>query len=150
VEELGAEGLSRREIAARLGATPGQVEHAQRFARRGKPVAVRLPCWECGATITTGSAQVRNNGPALCLACLARHPDASFADRLKAHRLAAGLTLAELAERAGVRPQNLSAYERGAAGPKWRRLVRLVAALGPALVALGPEKRVAAGARRTE
>jgi DNA-binding XRE family transcriptional regulator len=102
-----------------------------------------LPCRECGATVAAGPAQVRSNGPALCLACLERHPDAPFADRLKAHRLAAGLTLVELARRVGVPFQNLSEYERGAAEPRWRRLARLVAVPGPGLVALGGE----AGAR---
>jgi transcriptional regulator with XRE-family HTH domain len=47
------------------------------------------------------------------LCCLANRPDATFGERLKAHRLAAGLTLKELARGAGLRYQNLSAYERG-------------------------------------
>jgi hypothetical protein len=51
------------------------------------------------------------NGPAFCLTCLARHPDASFADRLKAHRLAAGLEA--LGERVGKPPQWVSDYESG-------------------------------------
>jgi hypothetical protein len=34
--------------------------------------------------------------------CLARHPEATFTDRLKAHRLAAGLTMEALAQRLGM------------------------------------------------
>jgi transcriptional regulator with XRE-family HTH domain len=123
------------------GQGPPRPRPAGHATRLGRPVAVALPCRECGATVTTGSAQVRNNGPALCLACLARHPDASFGDRLKAHRLAAGPTLMALAARAGIRFQNLSAYECGVAEPKWRTLVRLVAVLGPGLATLRPEGR---------
>jgi hypothetical protein len=42
------------------------------------------------------------NGPAHCLGCLPRHPEVAFADRVKAHRLAAELPLMDLAERVGV------------------------------------------------
>jgi transcriptional regulator with XRE-family HTH domain len=138
VEELRAEGLSRREVAARLGATPEQVGHAELLARLGRPV-VALPCRECGVTVATGPPTIRNNGAALCLACLARHPDASFADRLKAHRLAAGLTVMELGARLGISPQDVSDYEGGRTEPKLPRLAQLVAVLGPGLATLRPE-----------
>ena len=47
---------------------------------------------ECGRTIARGAGSILTNGPAYCLTSLARHPEATFAERLKAHRLAAGLT----------------------------------------------------------
>ena len=81
----------------------------------------------------------QRNGPVLCLACLARRPAATFGERLKAHRLAAGLTLEALAARCGIRYQRLSAYERGAEEPAWGNLVRLVGALGPGLLPDVPE-----------
>jgi transcriptional regulator with XRE-family HTH domain len=108
-------------------------------ARRRRLTSTDLRCRACGEVIAARPAQVNNNAPALCLACLGRHPDAPFADRLKAHRLAAGLTLKELAERVGAHLQSISDYECGRAEPKWRRLARLVAVLGPGLVASGGE-----------
>jgi transcriptional regulator with XRE-family HTH domain len=117
--------------------TARQARHAGRDRGRRQPGAVPLPCRDCGGVILTGPAQLRRNGPALCLRCLADRPDATFGQRLKAHRLAAGLTLKELARRADLRYQNLSAYERGVE-PNWRALVRLVNVLGTDLVTLGP------------
>jgi transcriptional regulator with XRE-family HTH domain len=70
----------------------------------------------------------------LCLSCLTRRPGATFGERLKAHRLAAGLTLEALAARCGMPYQCLSTYERGAQEPAWGNLVRLVGALGPGLL----------------
>jgi transcriptional regulator with XRE-family HTH domain len=58
---------------------------------------------------------------------------------MKAHRLAAGLTLEVLAARCGIRYQRLSAYECGAQEPAWGNLVRLVGALGPGLLPDVPE-----------
>jgi transcriptional regulator with XRE-family HTH domain len=75
--------------------------------------------------------------PAYCLDCLSA--GAPFGVRLKACRLAAGLTLRALAARCGIRYQRLSAYERGAEGPASRNLVRLVGALGPGLLPDVPE-----------
>ena len=48
-------------------------------------------------------------GPGCCLGSLARHPEATFADRLKGHRLAAGLTLMALGEQVGVPLQRVGA-----------------------------------------
>jgi transcriptional regulator with XRE-family HTH domain len=65
---------------------------------------------------------------------LTRHPEAAFADRLKAHRLAAGLTLEALGERAGIQRQRVSDYECGRRVLKWRALVKLVGVLGVGVV----------------
>ena len=65
--------------------------------------------------------------------CLARHPEATFADRLKAYRLAAGLPLMALAERIGVPHQRVCDYEGGRYAPRWRALVKLVGVLGVGL-----------------
>jgi transcriptional regulator with XRE-family HTH domain len=66
-----------------------------------------LRCRCCGGVIATGSPRFARNGPAVCLACLPTGPDAPFGVRLKACRLAAGLTQRGLAKRAGLHPQNL-------------------------------------------
>jgi DNA-binding XRE family transcriptional regulator len=93
-----------------------------------------VACLACGRTIARGTGSIRTNGAAYCLGCLARHADASFADRLKAHRLAAGLTLMGLAERVGVPHQRVCDYECGRYAPQWRTLVRPVEVLGVGLV----------------
>ena len=76
-----------------------------------------------------------------CLDCLARHPEATFGQRLKAHRLAAGMTLRDLSRRIGIGRTQLSRYERGAAFATWPSLVKLLQVFGVALVDVwGKEK----------
>jgi transcriptional regulator with XRE-family HTH domain len=66
----------------------------------------------------------------LCLACLAKRPQATFGQRLKAHRLAAGLTLTGLEQRSGVDLSLISAYECDRSEPKWQTLAKLSRVLG--------------------
>jgi transcriptional regulator with XRE-family HTH domain len=56
--------------------------------------------------------------------------DSGFGQRLKGFRLAGGLTMADLARRAGLSRQAVRQYERGGMCPKAGRLSRLAAALG--------------------
>ena len=99
------------------------------------PIVVR--CSGCSAAITAGHHAVGLNRPALCLACLAERPDAPFADRLKTCRLAAGLTVEQLAARSGVPAHTIHAAERGCCWPRWERVAKLVRVLGADLVTLG-------------
>jgi hypothetical protein len=94
-------------------------------------------CSACQQGIAAGFRRLSDAVPAYCLDCLPA--DAPFGARLKACRLAAGLTLRALAARCGIRYQRLSAYERGAEGPASGSLVRLVGALGPGLLPDVPE-----------
>jgi DNA-binding XRE family transcriptional regulator len=85
----------------------------------------------------TGMIGVKGGGgtPATVLrSCLARQPEATFADRLKARRLAAGLTLLDLAEGIGVPHQRVCDYECSRYAPQWRTLVRMVGVLGVGVV----------------
>jgi hypothetical protein len=66
--------------------------------------------------------------------CLARHAEATLGERLRAHRLAAGLTLKALGRRARLPWQWLSGYEGGRFTPRWRNLHKLVGVLGLGLV----------------
>jgi transcriptional regulator with XRE-family HTH domain len=97
-----------------------------------------VACRECGRTIVRGTGSIRTNGAAYCLGCLARHPEASFGERLKAHRLAAGLTVEALGKRVGVPHKPVCDYERGRMVPQWRALVPLVGVLGLGLVCADP------------
>lgn len=53
-----------------------------------------------------------------------------FAQKLRQHRLAAGLTQVELAEKAGLAPSSLSKLERGTNEPGWPEVVKIARALG--------------------
>jgi transcriptional regulator with XRE-family HTH domain len=58
-------------------------------------------------------------------------PDATFGERLRAHRVAAGLTRAELAARAGVKRARVEYYESQHRGrPNLSQIRELVLALG--------------------
>jgi transcriptional regulator with XRE-family HTH domain len=62
-------------------------------------------------------------------------PDAAtFGQRLKAHRLAKGMTLMALNELAGISWNLLSKYERDVVEPKSRNLVKLIGVLGTRLI----------------
>lgn len=132
---LRAQGLTLVEIGRRFGVTRQCVRITLRALERQRNYSVR--CAGCGKDIPSAGALPSDADSALCLPCLKRHPEAAFADRLKAFRLAAGLTKAELAGRAGMTPAVLRNYERGVREPRWRHLVRLVRVLGPGLVTVG-------------
>jgi ribosome-binding protein aMBF1 (putative translation factor) len=72
---------------------------------------------------------------ALCLACLARTPGATLADRLLAHRLAAGLTQKELAARVGTTKNVISGYELELYRARPAKLRRLAKVLGAGVLA---------------
>ncbi len=69
-----------------------------------------------------------NNGPVYCMNCLPR--GATYGERLKARRLAAGLTLNALSRQAGLHLQRLGNYEQGRIQPKWATLAKLIRVLG--------------------
>jgi transcriptional regulator with XRE-family HTH domain len=93
-----------------------------------------IRCRECGRHVACGSGGFANNTPPYCLSCLARHPEATFGERLRAHRLAAGLTGEALADRAGLVQERVAAYESDCMAPQWPNLVKLVGVLGVGLV----------------
>jgi DNA-binding XRE family transcriptional regulator len=91
-------------------------------------------CRECRRLVARGPAGFAANAPPYCLACLARHPEATLGERLKAHRVAAGLTMAALAEQTGVPAPRIVEYESGREAPKWRAVRKLIGVLGSGLV----------------
>jgi transcriptional regulator with XRE-family HTH domain len=66
-----------------------------------------------------------------------RNPGATFGQRLKAFRLAAGLTKAELGKRARVFATAVGSYEAGRQYPRDARRERLAKALGVTVERLG-------------
>jgi DNA-binding XRE family transcriptional regulator len=136
---LRRQGLSVGEIARWLGVSKQGAHHLLDKVAGDRPIA----CRDCGAVIIDAGFRMDNivRRP-LCLACLANHPDADFGERLRALRLAKGMTHAELAQAVGIAKESVSRFECGRSGnPKWkllvklvRLLVKLVRLLGPALV----------------
>jgi DNA-binding XRE family transcriptional regulator len=137
VAELRAEGLTLAAIGRRLGLSRQLVHHHLKAAGLAGPRRGTVRCCACAAAIATGHHTIEYNREPLCLACLERRPDAPFGRRLKACRLAAGLTVEQLADRSGVPAPAIRAVERGACWPRWGRLARLIRALGPELETLG-------------
>ncbi len=139
VLKLRDRGLTLTEIAQRFGVTKQAVwsllhNRPQRTATRA------VPCSCCGTMILSPGALRRDAATALCLRCLRARPDAPFAQRLKALRLSAGLSRAELSARAGVAPGSLRAYEEGWRKPQDRSAARLADVLGEELLAGKPRK----------
>jgi DNA-binding XRE family transcriptional regulator len=123
-------------------AIAGQEQHEpqggqdQQYGKAAGAVTARrgmVCCRACRAWVAVGRHSIESNRAPLCLACLAVLPDAPFAERLKAHRLAAGLTQTELAGRSGVAEGSISMNERGQVTPGAASLARLVRVLGPGL-----------------
>jgi transcriptional regulator with XRE-family HTH domain len=125
-------GLTYAQIGERLGISHQAVQQA--LQRTGNARLVPIRCKECQAIITHLRTVKDNNGPVSCLACL---PDAAtFGQRLKAHRLAKGMTLMALNERSGIGWNLLSRYERDLVEPKCRNLLKLLRVLGAGLLTI--------------
>jgi transcriptional regulator with XRE-family HTH domain len=146
VVELRAQGLTMKEIGRRLGVT----QQAVSCLLKNTPPRV-LPdvcCRVCGVWVADLRVAPRGEENALCLACLGNEPFTPAGQRLKAFRLAAGLTFVELAARAGIAPDKVRRYERGRQKPSSATRVKLANALGisPAELWRGAQASLAATA----
>ncbi len=128
---LRAEGLTFEEIARVFGVTKQRVCKVLQGITATRTVA---RCCVCRAVVAGGLSQAPNRSPMLCLDCLERTPGVAFSERLRTHRLAAGLTQGQLALRTGVTPMTISLYERGARRPASGTLRRLAEVLGAGLI----------------
>jgi hypothetical protein len=117
------------ENGRRLGCTKQAVHQLLGFRgpapRPRKPVA----CPACGGAAGTAPT-ARDYAPALCLACLEKRPGAMFAQRLRALRIAAGLSCWALAGRAGLSAWAVRVLEQGKRRPLPGTLRKLAKALG--------------------
>jgi transcriptional regulator with XRE-family HTH domain len=134
IAALRAKGLSVLEIGRRFGITHQCVSQALR--RIAKPL-LRLPCSRCGGVIESAGLLPRDEGNVLCLDCVDLDPGATFGQRLRAFRLAAGLTKAELARRAGIFATGVQGYEAGRQYPADGSREQLANALGIIVARLG-------------
>jgi transcriptional regulator with XRE-family HTH domain len=132
VLRLRDKGLTLHEIALRFGVSK-QAIWSLLHTRPQRTAARAVACTGCRKMILSAGALRRDAAAALCLRCLAGSPEAPFGQRLKALRLAAGLSPTELAQRSGLAPGSLRAYEDGARKPQQRSVLRLAGVLGDGL-----------------
>jgi DNA-binding XRE family transcriptional regulator len=141
---LRAKGCSLGGIAAALGCTRQAVFQLLRWG--GHSRRPRIPCAGC-ATLLSPAAGERDRAEGLCLTCLGLRPDLPFGQRLRAQRLAAGLTVAELTRKAGLSRGSIGLLERGDHLPQRVTLLRLAAGLGLSVDRLAPRTGASALAR---
>lgn len=131
VRRLRADGWTWKAIGERFGVSGSCVVYyaGPRNMYRSPLAGRRFVCRGCGASVPSPAAQPRYDGHALCLPCLEKTPDATFAEALRAYRLAAGLGLAELARRAGVGQPVVYRCDEGIGRPSAGTLAKLVKAM---------------------
>jgi transcriptional regulator with XRE-family HTH domain len=129
--ELRARGLTLAEIGREMHCTRQAVHQLlDSRPRRSRPRPRKtVACPGCRAALPLPRF-AHAGPPTLCLPCLARRPRASFAQRLRAHRIAAGLSRAALARKAGLARRAVAILERGEHRPQRGTLRRLAEALG--------------------
>jgi hypothetical protein len=112
---------------------PGRNDSAGPHGRGGQPQPAC--CASCQKKVAAADILGSGISAPLCLPCLRRRPGATFAQRLIACRLAAGLSRGQLAARVGGSENTILRYESGANVPGQARLLALVRALGEDLLA---------------
>ena len=139
IERLRKNGLSLSQIGYRLGMTAKAVHRTLRTIEQARVSPRSVPCSACRRDIVSAGALASDRGSALCLECLGKQAGVSFSRRLKAFRLAAGLTKAELVTRCGFSCSAVWKYEGQGVTPRVPAARRLAKALDVSLKALGLE-----------
>jgi transcriptional regulator with XRE-family HTH domain len=136
--ELRRQGMTMAEIGKRLGLTKQAVHALLTQHGQAQVPPSPVPCVRCGAVVTSGYFTLKQNRNVLCLACVERDPETPFGVRLKAFRLAAGMTQLQLAERTAIHPQRIADMEFSAtANPTWVQVIAFMRVFGPDIVCLG-------------
>lgn len=127
--EMRNRGATLEEVGRRFGVSRERVRQILSGTYRRRTFRVR--CRRCEADINPSGALPRDDGAALCLACLVQVPEATFGEHMQALRLAAGFKVSELASRAGVSASLINFYEHGRGShPRWPVLLRLLRVFG--------------------
>jgi DNA-binding XRE family transcriptional regulator len=127
------QGLSVADVGNGLGVQPDRLHRTlavQRQADQPRPVC----CSRCKKVVASRDHLASDALVVFCLPCLRKRPDATFAERLIACRLAAGLTRGQVAARVGGSENTILSYEFGRHKPGPVRLAALVQLLGPELL----------------
>jgi transcriptional regulator with XRE-family HTH domain len=122
-----------------MGCSRQNVHELLANIREGAPErAGHLHCRQCKAALCRRRQGMWTTRPTLCLECLAAWPEAPFGERLRAFRLARGMTTDELALQPGLWFHLVNSYERPQAVRfDWPTLLRLARVLGVELLCLG-------------
>jgi transcriptional regulator with XRE-family HTH domain len=139
VVRLRSKGLTLQEIADRMGCSRQNVhELLANIGQGASERAGHLHCRQCKAALCRRRQGMWMVRPTLCLDCLSKWPEAPFGERLRAFRLARGMTTDELALKAGVSILTVNSHERTEAIRfEWPTLLRLARVLGVELLTLG-------------
>jgi transcriptional regulator with XRE-family HTH domain len=121
-----AAGMTYQAIADQLGVTAQTVYET--LQRNGYARAIPISCHKCKVVISEMRMATNNNGPVYCMKCLPR--TASFGQRLKACRLAVGLTLTGLGKQTGMPGDMIGRYEQGRVLPTWDTIAKLIRVFG--------------------
>jgi DNA-binding XRE family transcriptional regulator len=100
VVKLRRRGLTVAEIGRQLGVSRQAVSQLIQYA--ALPTFRGVPCSCCHQFILSPAALPEDRPGALCLRCLEQTPDSTLGQRLRAFRLAAGLSHSAVAWLAGV------------------------------------------------
>jgi transcriptional regulator with XRE-family HTH domain len=129
VAALRARGWTLTRIAGLMMISTQRVHQIlSRKERRTTSWAVR--CRDCRRKIVSRGVIHGETNMVLCLSCLAGHDEATFGERLMAHRLAAGMTRSELARKSGLTYWAIRVVEAGRSDPGEFDRKRLAEALG--------------------
>jgi transcriptional regulator with XRE-family HTH domain len=135
VTEMRTQGLSMAEIGRRLGISRQAVYSTLRSIQN--PTRRVVLCRKCKLPFDPVGVLAKDANKTLCLICLAREPAPTFGQRLKAFRLAIGLTRMDLARLAGISPPMIQHYEEDKHFPNRASRLKLATALGVTLEVLG-------------
>jgi transcriptional regulator with XRE-family HTH domain len=134
--ELRDQGLTVAEIASQLGVSSYRIRQALKNpTHRNGADPVR--CTDCATELAPSGATASETRSALCIPCLGKRPVTTFAQRLLACRLAAGLSRGQVAARAGGSESTIRNYEAGRYEPGHARRIALANVLGPVLLEAG-------------
>jgi DNA-binding XRE family transcriptional regulator len=127
------QALGMAEAGQGLGVNTDRV-HRTLVVRRQDDQHGTVCCTRCKKAVASRDHLTSDALVVFCLSCLRKRPDATFAERLIACRLAAGLTRGQVAARVGGSENTILSYEFGRHKPGPVRLAALVHLLGPELL----------------
>lgn len=132
--QLREAGLTYAEIGEQVGLTRQGVHKLLKVAR-GK-VPPTICCMDCGTIVEPVIVLSPRATELYCPACLLKHPEATFGQRLRAFRLAKGLTREELGKRSGMTGSMMGKIEQGQKRPTALAMWAIARGLGVSVEAL--------------
>jgi len=132
IARLRGRGLTFRAIGVRLGVSKQAVHQMFTGTNIGRYRPSELRCSSCKVVIRRRGKYLRNIA-VLCLKCLDKRPT-TFGERLRALRIAAGLSTRKLGALVGLNGNTVSAAECELRTIRPKTIAKLVGVLGPRIV----------------